>query len=762
MSTNLKLGKSSDIEALFVPSRDVILLPGAKIRFSPVSPLDLTKIKRYVEQTSDPYIAMFHENKQGQLSDIGCIARLIALTKRTALLQGIARIKSSTVLKTASPYTRIKATLVLDENQGSQDTSLVLNFEENFRHLLSLMRPAELPMQQLNLDFTSNPGSAADGVASMLVHPAVTIEDLQSVLDASNVTERIRLINDLLERIIAAISLDTEVSAKISKQSDKEMREAVARRKIAELQKILPRSGDLDILSERLQGKTLPSKVLKACQQELDRLKLMQPQNSEFAVAKRYVETLLSLPWDSPPTAATDPIASRKLLEDSHYGMVEAKKRIIEFLAVQKLKGVSGGAILLTGAPGTGKTSLAAAIAQATNRKFLKISLAGMRDEAELRGHRRTYVGAHPGALICKIAAAAVSDPVVLLDEVDKISKGYAGDPGAVLLEILDFEQNKTFTDNYVALPFDLSRVFFVLTANDASVIPPPLIDRLEKISIPGYSPDEKLTLAERYLLPKATASHGLGDKISMTREAMRLLVDSYAPAESGVRGLTMKINKVCRFVALKVVEGEEVTNPIDNAALHTILGEPTRLPSKLRLLRIGMACGLAVSVVGGSVMMIESAKLPGSGEPIITGTIGKVMQESVRTALSLALANSPSQPEFRLHVHFPSAATPKDGPSAGLATALALTSLFRGKILKDRFACTGEISLSGDILPVGGLREKIIAAARYGIRVVFVPAMNKAEVLREVPADLLENLEICYLDTFDQAVSLAFLSSTL
>jgi ATP-dependent Lon protease len=517
---------------------------------------------------------------------------------------------------------------------------------------------------------------------------------------------------------------------------------------------------DLDVLEEKIFGHRLPQEAKVVAERELKRLKMTPPQSSERGVIRQFLEWLVDLPWNKSSDNDNDLKQARAILERDHYGMDKVKNRILEFLAVHRLTPSHRGPILcLTGPPGVGKTSLAKSIAEALGREFVRLSLGGVKDEAEIRGHRRTYVGARPGRVISALRKCGVNNPVFLLDEIDKMTNNAQGDPAAALLEALDFEQNESFTDHYLELPFDLSKVIFVLTANVIENVPPALRDRLEVVEVSGYATAEKMAIARDHLWPKELTRHGLSqEELTLEDEALAEIVESYT-YEAGCRDLCRRLRALIRSRAVNKAEGAPVDPVVKASELKEILGPPRYLrESKEQKPHVGVATGLAWTAAGGDLMFIEAVAMPGEGRLSLTGQLGEVMRESAQAAISFVRSKAKSfnlDPDFfrtrDIHIHLPHGAIPKDGPSAGVGMAVALFSLASGLAVRADAGLTGEISLRGLVLPVGGLKEKLLAAKRAGLAAVFVPEKNLAE-LRELPGKLTEGLKIVPIKTVDEA----------
>jgi ATP-dependent Lon protease len=544
-------------------------------------------------------------------------------------------------------------------------------------------------------------------------------------------------------------------------------REQILRQQMRTIKEELGEGGEEDEVEElrsKLRAAGLPDEVLKVARKQLGRMGAMQPQSAEYNVTRTYLEWIADLPWSRTTAEALDVDETRRCLDEDHYGREKVKKRIIEYVAVRKLAGARKAPILcFIGPPGVGKTSLGRSIARSMGRRYHRIALGGVRDEAEIRGHRRTYVGALPGRIIQGLKKVAVKNPVIVLDEVDKLGVDLLGDPAAALLEVLDPEQNSTFQDHYLDLPFDLSRVMFLATANNPETIPPALLDRMEVIECPGYTRAEKRHIASDFLCPKQLSEHGLTDeRLQFELSGLERVIDAYT-REAGVRGLEREIGALCRHVAMRIAEGEPALRLVaDAAAVETILGAPRFLPDMAeRTSAPGVATGLAWTPTGGDILFIEATKMPGKGEVMVTGNLKSVMSESAATAVSFVRSRAKDlglDPEFLratdLHLHVPKGAAPKDGPSAGVTMFSAVASLLLRCPVRRDVAMTGEITLRGSVLPVGGIKEKLLAAHRAGIREVLVPARNEAD-LEDVPGDIRGEMKVHFVKRVDQVLSL-------
>jgi len=591
-------------------------------------------------------------------------------------------------------------------------------------------------------------------------------EDKQHLLEENSVVVKLDAVARALTREIEVLELKGQIESRAEKEMTDAQRQYMLRQQMKAIQTELGEGdGESQELRNRIDEAKLPEHVATVANREVDRLDRMTPASPEYQMIRTYLDWLLDVPWDKGTEDRLDPIEARRVLDEDHYDLDKVKERIVEYLAVRKLKGDLKGPILcFVGPPGVGKTSLGQSIARAMNRKFVRISLGGVRDEAEIRGHRRTYIGSMPGRLVQALKSAASSNPVFMLDEIDKMSSGIQGDPAAAMLEVLDPAQNHTFRDHYLEIPIDLSKVLFIATANQLGTIHPALLDRMELISLTGYTEDDKLHIAKMYLIPRQREEHGLKpEHIEITDEAVRRVITEYT-REAGVRTIERQIGAIARKIAAKVATNAAHTARVDAADVPTYLG-PARFRGEtaFRTSRPGVATGLAWTETGGDVLFIEAVLMPGgAGQLTLTGQLGSVMQESARAALSHVrqqARNLHLSPEFLsrqdLHVHVPAGAIPKDGPSAGVTMATAIISAARGVPVNPEVAMTGEITLSGLVLPVGGIREKALAARRYGIKTMIVPALNEPD-LEELPPDVRKDMTFVPVRTLEEALAVS------
>jgi ATP-dependent Lon protease len=680
------------------------------------------------------------------------------------LVQGVARARIEDFVE-SEPFLRARVTRLDDvgEADSVELTALQRNVAQQFSALVSESPKLsdELAVLAGNLD---DPGRLADLVASNL---DLDVAQKQAVLETTDLTARLRMVLAELGRSREALNIETEIREKVQSEMGKTQRDYVLRQQLDAIRKELGETPDegaeVDRLRERVEAAGMSEDALKQARRELERLASTPPASAEHGVIRTYLEWMVDLPWSTTSEDRLDVGEAKRILDEDHYDLEKVKDRILEYIAVLSLKRDLKGPILcFAGPPGTGKTSLGRSIARALGREFVRISLGGVRDEAEIRGHRRTYVGALPGRIVQGLRKAKTRNPVFLLDEIDKVGQDFRGDPSSALLEVLDPEQNHTFSDHYLEVPFDLSQVLFVATANWMDPVPAALKDRMEVIELPGYIEDDKIEIAKRYLLPRQREQNGVaGIDLQVPDETLHALIGSYT-REAGVRNLERELAALCRKVARRVAEdGASGTIVIAPADLETLLG-PEKFEPELaeRAGRPGVAVGLAWTPAGGDILFIESTRMPGKGGLKLTGSLGEVMRESAEAARSWLRAQAAALgidtsmfEKSDLHLHVPAGAVPKDGPSAGVAMVTSLTSLLTGRAARPEVAMTGEITLRGKVLPVGGIKEKVLAAKRAGIHEVVLPEKNRRDV-DEIPKHLLEGLAVSYVATIDEALA--------
>lgn len=702
------------------------------------------------------------------LYQVGTVCKIVRLMKtpNNAFLlwvQGLDRFQAQEFVQ-EKPYlvARIEPLHSLVE-EDIETEALAKNVTALFQKMLSLLPnpPLEIHTMASNL---SDPGQLADFITANL---DVEVEAKQQVLETLHVKQRLELVLRLLEEENEILEVGSRIHSRVQEEIGRSTRERILREQMAAIKKELgeEEGPEIEELRRKIKQAKMPKEVHKEALRELERLAEMHPSSAEYTVARTYLDWLTALPWSKTTKDQLDLKRARAILDEDHYDLEKIKERILEYLAVLKLKRDMKGPILcLVGPPGVGKTSLGRSIARALGRKFVRISLGGVRDEAEIRGHRRTYVGALPGRIIQGLRRAGSKNPVFMLDEIDKMSSDFRGDPASALLEVLDPEQNNSFSDHYLDVPFDLSKVFFITTANVLHTVPSPLLDRMEVLELPGYSEDEKVQIAQRYLIPKQLKAHGLrAHQIEFSDMALRKIIRDYTH-EAGVRNLERQIGAICRKVAVQVAEnGVRAKRHIEWTDLGRLLGPPKYFSEvSERLHRSGVAIGLVVTPVGGDIVFIEATKMKGKGELKLTGQLGEVMRESAQAALSYVRANAERlgiDPEVfsnsDLHIHLPEGAIPKDGPSAGVTLVTALVSLLTDTPVQHDLAMTGEITLRGKVLPVGGVREKVLAAHRTGIKTIILPRRNEQD-LTDVAANVKENLRFEFVDEIEQVLAIA------
>ena len=607
-----------------------------------------------------------------------------------------------------------------------------------------------------------DPGRMADMIAS---HLEIKLEDKQMLLELLDPKERLEALNSILTKEIEILNIEQDISSKVKSQINKNQREYYLREQMRAIQEELGVSEDLEDevagFLEQLEALNLEEKTSVKIEKEISHFSKMQPSSAEATVSRNYIETILSLPWNNESEDNIDLNKAEKILNEDHYGLDKVKERVLEYLAVMQLsEGLKGPILCLVGPPGVGKTSIAKSIARSIGREFVRMSLGGVRDEAEIRGHRRTYIGAIPGRIITSIKDSGTRNPVFLFDEVDKIGADYKGDPASALLEVLDPEQNKDFNDHYLEVPFDLSKVMFITTANTTSTIPGPLLDRMEVIEVSGYTEEDKLNIARKYLVPKQIKENGLTkSNISFTEQGLRTLINYYT-RESGVRNLEREIGNICRKTAKNVVCGNTKKASITGKKVQELLGKKKfRFDIIKGETEVGVTTGLAWTVVGGDTLFIETTAVPGSGKLVLTGQMGDVMQESAKAGISYIRSVAGKfniDEEFYkncdLHIHIPEGAIPKDGPSAGVTMCSAIISTLTGIPVRKDVAMTGEITLRGKVLPVGGIREKVMAAHRAGIRKVLLPKDNEVDI-QDIPEVVRNDMEFVLLSSVEDAL---------
>lgn len=755
-----------------ITSGGSVLYPAIVVPYVSVEPHDVEAINAAVGSDARA-IAIFpqqldqDENPTDALRPMGTVATVLRMARGAsggvqAIIQGLQRVRLLEVMS-ERPYYQIRVEPVHDRVEPTPELEALLrNVLQLVQRVIALNEavPNELAMAIANIN---NPGNLADFIAANLPFKA---EDRYRVLEQLDVTERLRLVNDLLAREVEVLEIGQQIRGQVQGEMDKRQREYILREQLQAIQKELgeEEQPELAELRRKLDEANLPEVARKEADRELERLQMIPQASPEYGMTRTYLEWIADLPWSKSTEDSIDIARAEEILNEDHYGLEKVKQRILDYLAVRKLRNDTRGPILcFVGPPGVGKTSLGQSIARAVGRNFVRLSLGGVRDEAEIRGFRRTYVGALPGRFIQELRRAGTNNPVMMLDEIDKMSSDFRGDPAAALLEVLDPAQNSTFRDTYLDIPFDLSKVLFITTANQLDPIPAPLRDRMEIIEIPGYIEREKVEIARRYLLPRQLRENGLEPgQVRIDDEALGALIRGYT-REAGVRNLERLIGQICRRVAREVAREPDYVRDVKAEDLPELLGRRP-LPEELVSERdeIGVATGMAATMVGGDVLFIEATAVPGHGKFTVTGQLGDVMKESSQAAYTYARLRAPDFgidktyfDENDLHIHVPAGAIPKDGPSAGVTMATALVSAITRRPIRKDVSMTGEITLRGKVLPVGGIKEKVLAAHRAGVRTVVLPADN-ARDLDDVPEDVRAGLTFVLAEHVDDVLNTA------
>jgi ATP-dependent Lon protease len=681
------------------------------------------------------------------------------------LVQGLRRVRLARIVQD-DPYLVGEFEELPDViTREKEIEALARNVETLFSRIIALVPylPDELQLAAANAE---DPSALANLIATTM---RLKTSEKQELLEEADVEARLRKLTVLLNRELELLELGTKIQSQVHSEMEKSQREYFLRSQMKAIQEELgegdEQQAEIAELRAQIEEANLPEEAEKQARRELDRLAKLPSAAAEYGVIRTYLEWILSLPWNETSEDDLDLEKARKILDEDHYDLEKVKERIIEHLAVSKLKhDLSGPILCFVGPPGVGKTSLGQSIARALGRKFVRISVGGVRDEAEIRGHRRTYIGAMPGTIIRALRDAGTKNPVFMIDEIDKMGSDWRGDPSSAMLEVLDPAQNSSFRDHYLDLPFDLSRILFICTANQLETIPPPLLDRVEVIRLSGYTEEEKLGIAKRYLVPKQLEAHGLtSEQAKFTDNALRLVIREYT-REAGVRNLDREIAALCRKAAADIAGGKRKRVRIDERRVRSWLGRP-RFSGEVRRRTSdpGVATGLAVTPVGGDVLYIEATAMPGEGRLIVTGQLGEVMRESAQAALSWVRSHASDlglEADWfegkDVHIHVPAGAVPKDGPSAGIALATALASLALNRPVSEEVAMTGEITLTGQVLPVGGVREKVLAAQRAGVTTVVLPKENEGD-LDDLPRDVRKSMTFVPADSIDEVIEVAF-----
>ena len=764
-----------------LPLRDTVLFPNSFMPLAVARESSIRLIDQAVADGSPVGVftqrdASVEEPNHDDLYSIGTLTHIHKMFKLAdgslrLIVQGLTRVYLDGIVST-HPYITGDVHAA-DEALGGEDElevdALQRNIKNNFQQVVSLSPLLSDDLQSLAANI-SEPGKLADFIASSLT--TIPTATKQEVLDTLEIRERLSDLNRILINELEVLELGSKIQSEVQSEVGKNQREYLLREQLKAIQKELgetdEQTKEAEELREKINAAGMPETVKKEALRELDRLSRMPVAAAEYTVSRTYLDWMVALPWDTRTAEVIELKRTKEVLDADHSDLEKAKDRILEYLAVRKLNpNVKGPILCFVGPPGVGKTSLAKSIASSLDRKVVRVSLGGMRDEAEIRGHRRTYIGALPGQIIQGLRRAESKNPVFVLDEIDKLGMDFRGDPASALLEVLDPEQNSTFRDHYLDVPFDLSEVLFITTANVLDPIPPALRDRMEVLELPGYTEDEKLMIATDHLVGRQIPNHGLtAEQIQFSEQALRAIIRGYT-REAGVRNLEREIGAICRKVARRRAEGIEDPVDVTPDTVVEMLGAPKVLDEEVveRTKNPGVALGLAWTPVGGEVLFVEATRMSGSGSLTLTGHLGEVMKESARAALSWFRANVATygvDPAFyqdaEIHLHVPSGAIPKDGPSAGVTMVTALVSALTGRSVRSDLAMTGEITLSGHVLPVGGIKEKVLAARRLGVFDVALPKQNEKDVNEDLSPELRREINVHYISTIDEALKLALL----
>ena len=764
-----------------LPLRDTVLFPNSFMPLAVARESSIRLIDRAVAEGKLVGVftqrdAAVEEPGQEDLYAVGTVTHIHKMFKLAdgslrLIVQGLARVQLDRIVETQPCIladVHLAKEVAKDKDRLEVD-ALQRNIKNNFQQVVSLSPLLSDDLQSLAAN-TSEPGKLADFIASSLA--TIPTETKQQVLETLDIRSRMDELNRILIKELEVLELGSKIQSQVQSEVGKNQREYLLREQLKAIQKELgegdEQTREIEELREKIEAAGMPEPVQKEAFRELDRLSKMPAAAAEYTVSRTYLDWMVALPWDTRTEEVIDLKRTKEILDADHSDLEKAKDRILEYLAVRKLNpDVKGPILCFVGPPGVGKTSLAKSIATALERKFVRVSLGGMRDEAEIRGHRRTYIGALPGQVIQGLRRAESKNPVFILDEIDKLGMDFRGDPASALLEVLDPEQNNTFRDHYLDVPFDLSEVLFITTANVLDPIAPALRDRMEVLELPGYTEDEKLMIATEHLVGRQVPNHGLtADQLSFTEQALRAIIRGYT-REAGVRNMEREIGAICRKVARKRAEGFDTSIEVTPDTVVEMLGAPKFLDEEVaeRTKNPGVAVGLAWTPVGGDVLFVEATRMTGSGSLTLTGHLGEVMKESARAALSWFRAHASKygvDPDFykdaEIHLHVPSGAIPKDGPSAGVTMVTSLVSELTGRPVRGDVAMTGEITLSGHVLPVGGVKEKVLAARRLGIYEVILPRQNEKDVNEDLSPDLRGEITVHYVSMVDEVLELALL----
>ena len=764
--------KASYIKPL-LPLRDIVIFPSMVVPLFVGREKSISALQEAMK--SDKSIVLITQ-KNSEIDDpsgkdmyqFGCSSKVLQLLKLPdgtvkVLVEGEKRVKVIKHIEDNKKFLSCEVEVVDDKKESDDLNQLALGLIKKFEKL-QVLNKKEINDTSINLKNLKDPSQIANNISANL---NIQIFEKQELLEIIDLKKRLEKIHQLIEKETSVLSVEKKIRGRVKNQMEKTQREYYLNEQLKAIQKELGEidegKDELSTLSKSISDAKMPKLARDKCLSELKKLKTMSPMSAEATVVRNYLDWMTELPWANKSKINTDLNNAQKILDEDHYGLEKVKERIIEFLAVQKrIQKMKGPILCLVGPPGVGKTSLGKSIAKATNRKFIRISLGGIRDEAEIRGHRRTYIGSLPGKIIQMMKKAGTKNPLFLLDEIDKVGNDYRGDPSSALLEALDPEQNKEFNDHYLEVDYDLSDVMFVTTANTLNILPP-LLDRMEVIRLSGYTEDEKVNISQKYLIPNQSKNNGLKkEEWSIDENINRKIIRHYT-RESGVRNLEREISKIARKLVKKIDNKEKVNNPINENDLKDLLGVQKFNYGEIEEEnRIGVVTGLAWTEVGGEILKIESAIMPGKGKMQITGKLGDVMQESVRAAKSYIRSKSldygiipPIFDKKDFHIHVPEGATPKDGPSAGVGMVTSIISAITEIPVDKNVAMTGEITLRGLVLPIGGLKEKLLAAHRAGIKKVLIPTENKKD-LAEVPKTVLDSVEIIPVKNVDEVLKVA------
>ena len=769
---NNHFGDAEFVELPMIPLRGLSVFPNMVLHFDIGREKSINALEKAMVNNQYIFLAsQMDENTDLPTPDdfyhIGTVGKIKQMLKLPGdsirvLVEGLSRGEIEDILFEV-PYFKCRIKLLPDDETepDSEAEALMRTVLASFDEYISIDQNLA-PEVFASVVTVESPGRMADMIAS---HLEIKIEDKQTILGTLDQKERLRKLNDILRKEIEIMTIEQDISTKVKSQINQNQREYYLREQLRAIQEELGGAEEIEDeiagFREKLAELNLDEKISSKIEKEISRFSKMQPASAEATVSRTYIETVLELPWNKTSEDNIDLIKAEKILNEDHYGLDKVKERVLEYLAVIRLsESLKGPILCLVGPPGTGKTSIAKSVARSIGREFVRMSLGGVRDEAEIRGHRRTYIGAIPGRIINSIKECGTKNPVFLFDEVDKIGADYKGDPASALLEVLDPEQNKDFTDHFLEVPFDLSKVMFITTANTTETIPRPLLDRMEVIEVSGYTEEEKLKIAQKYLVPKQIKENGLTkENIAFTKTGLRTIIDYYT-RESGVRNLEREIGTLCRRVARQYVSGNKEKVSLNAAKVEELLGKKKYHFDKIRNKKeVGVSTGLAWTIVGGVTLFIETTVVPGTGKIVLTGQLGDVMQESAKTGISYIRSvadklgiDEDFYKDKDLHLHIPEGATPKDGPSAGVTMCVSLISTLTGIPVRKDVAMTGEITLRGKVLPVGGIREKVMAAHRAGIRKVLLPKDNEPDIA-DIPETVRNQMEFVLLNDVNDAL---------